>query len=70
MIIDVKWMDSFKRSNVFTAKSLKFEITGMLYNLVITYLKLGPFLLNQPDPKQVMMAIEKFKNALWCLGEI
>jgi hypothetical protein len=39
-------MDSFNPKKVFQAKSLKLEVTGMLYNLVIVYLKLGAYMLS------------------------
>ena len=41
VLMKVQWLDSFNREKVFEQQSLKLEITGMLYNLVITYLKLG-----------------------------
>ena len=67
VIIDVKWQGSFNRK-AFISKSLKFELSCMLYNLVLIYLNNGAHYLNtSKDESQVTVALDKFKAALWCL---
>ena len=45
VIIDVKWSGSFNRKALIS-KALKFEISCMLYNLVLIYLNNGAYYLN------------------------